>query len=96
MAERAGWPESAGDSTTVVSARADPDEPSTREAQARFEHDVAALELSEAEQRTAWAEHMGRQGDEAESARLTAEAELLYASAEHHHRRAVELWSRTE
>ena len=95
MVGSARWPEPADEAATVGSARTDAREPTGREAQARFEREAAALELSEAEQRLVWAERMDRQGDEAESARLTAEAEQLYASADRHHRRAVELEPRT-
>ena len=48
---------------------------------ATFEHEAAALDLSEAEQLSAWSAAMAEQGDVAESQRLANRSSILYESA---------------
>lgn len=61
------------------------------EAQAKFEHEVAALDLSEAEQLALWATRMAEQGDAAESQRLADLSARRYQSADGHRQTAQRL-----
>ncbi len=60
-------------------------------ATAQFEHEVAALDLSDAEQLAVWSEAMAEQGDVTESQRLAAKAARLCESADQHRRTAERL-----
>ena len=58
---------------------------------ARFEHEAAALDLSEAEQLSAWSAAMAEQGDAAESQRLANISVILYESAKRRRQTAERL-----
>ncbi|MEO6999627.1 MAG: hypothetical protein ABI112_16220 [Terracoccus sp.] len=60
-------------------------------AMAKFEHEVAALDLSEAEQLATWSAAMAEQGDAAESQRLADHSARLTESAHRHRQRAERL-----
>ncbi|MDN5764724.1 MAG: hypothetical protein L0H96_02215 [Humibacillus sp.] len=65
--------------------------PADAKAWAKYEHEVAALDLSEAEQLAAWAAAMAEQGDATESRRLADNSARLRASADRHRRGAEQL-----
>lgn len=63
----------------------------TAEAQAKFEHEAATLDLSDAEQLALWATRMAEQGDAAESERLADLSARRYESADGHQQTAQRL-----
>lgn len=58
---------------------------------AKFEHEAAALDLSEAEQLAVWSAAMADQGDAAESQRLADNSARLCESANRHRQMAERL-----
>lgn len=65
--------------------------PADARARAQFEHEVAAFDLSDAEQLAVWSAAMAEQGDATESQRLAAKAARLFESADQHRRTAERL-----
>lgn len=79
------------ESASRTPADADAVLPIDAKARAKYEHEVAAFDLSEAEQLAGWAAAMAEQGDAAESRRLADNAARLRASADRHRRGAERL-----
>ncbi len=60
-------------------------------AMAKFEHEAAALDVSEAEQLSVWSAAMAERGDAAESQRLANLSAVLYESAKRRRQTAERL-----
>ena len=80
MAEIRGH-EGRGDQTAPASQPSGDERGLSTRARAKFEHEAAALDLSEAEQLAAWSANMAEQGDATESQRLAEISARLYESA---------------